>query len=312
MQREHQATLSGLHNEIAQLTQKCSDMQFLLAMQTETSNLAEQQKETIKRLQSDCDSLQCCRNSLQSQLSESQQREAELESQISWEKLQHDNLVASLQRQLEQRDVSILKLKKDLETNSEVAKIQAHVKQIYLENSSSVQNTIQDVSRRARSPLGIRIRRRSRPRTREGASEASDDSLESYSSLFSSLTEERERTDSSAVPQPAQYLSPGSGPPGSLSHPAQYLSPASEEKQERRAQVRAQVFRHHTKLSDDTSYYSFSAPPVSVSARPLGRRSTLPIDYKAPVATLPYLAREGDSGPESLTLLSSPLGESSL
>jgi len=274
MQKEHQKTLSGLHEEIAQLTKKYSDMQFLMAMQADTSNLAEQQKDIIKRLQSDCDCLQ-------SQLSQSEQRESEMASQLSWERVQHDNLVACLKRQLEEKDILIVKLKKDQETNSDVAKIQAEVKKIYLDKSSHVQNTIQDVSRRARSPVGIRIRRRSRPRTKEGA-EASDDSLESYSSLFSSLTEEREGREVVSVPQPALYVSPASW----------------KEKQERRAQV----FRHHTKLSDHTPYYSFSAPPLP--ARSIKRTSTLPIDYKASVATLPYLAREED--------LNSPLGESSL
>ena len=175
-----------------------------------------------------------------------------------------------------------------------MAKIQAHVKQIYLDNSSYVQSTIQDVSRRARSPVGIRIRRRSRPRTRgEGGSEVSDDSLESYSSLVSSLAEE------SSVPQPAQYVSPGT----------------VEERQERRAAV----FRHHTKLQDDQAgYYSFSAPPVSLSARTVRRTNTLPIDYKAPVATLPplpFLPRDSEEPggrPASLTLINNNLGESSL
>ena len=93
------------------------DMQFLLAMQTETNNLAEQQKETIKRLQSDCDSLQTSNNSLEAQLAESKLKETELESQISWEKLQHDNLVDSLRRQLEEKDAKLVKLKADLNTN---------------------------------------------------------------------------------------------------------------------------------------------------------------------------------------------------
>ena len=92
-------------------------MQFLLAMQTETSNLAEQQKETIRRLQSDCDRLQSSNNSLESQLSQSKVKETELESQISWEKLQHDNLVNSLRLQLEERDAKLVKLKKDFSTN---------------------------------------------------------------------------------------------------------------------------------------------------------------------------------------------------
>ena len=92
-------------------------MQFLLAMQTETSNLAEQQKETIRRLESDCDSLQSSNDSLKVQLSESKLKETELASQISWEKLQHDNLVDSLMRQLEEKDAKLVKLKKDLNTN---------------------------------------------------------------------------------------------------------------------------------------------------------------------------------------------------
>ena len=190
-----------------------------------------------------------------------------------------------------------------------MAKIQAHVKQIYLDNSSYVQSTIQDVSKRARSPVGIRIRRRSRPRTREGVSEVSDESLESFSSLCSSLTEERELRElrdnngNSSVPQPAQYVSPGT----------------VEERQERRAAV----FRHHTRLQDhqadqagQSPYYSYSAPPLSLSARPVRRTNTLPLDYKAPVATLPYLSgdsQEGGGGrASSLTLINNNLGESSL
>ena len=94
-----------------------SDMQFLLAMQTEASHLADQQKHTIKTLQSECDSLHDSRNFLQSKLSDSEQRESELESQLSWERLQHENLVARLTRQLEEKDVKLVKLKKELETN---------------------------------------------------------------------------------------------------------------------------------------------------------------------------------------------------
>ena len=67
MQREHQKILSGLHQEIAQLTQKCSgfisihaslsskeiisDLQFTLAMQGEAAKNAEQMKQTVAQLQ---------------------------------------------------------------------------------------------------------------------------------------------------------------------------------------------------------------------------------------------------------------------
>lgn len=51
MQKEQQKILSGLHQELTQLTQKCSDLQFTLAMQAEASKNEEQLKETIARLQ---------------------------------------------------------------------------------------------------------------------------------------------------------------------------------------------------------------------------------------------------------------------
>jgi len=51
IQKEQQKILSGLHKEIGQLTQKCSDLQFTLAMQAEAAKNEEQLKETIKKLQ---------------------------------------------------------------------------------------------------------------------------------------------------------------------------------------------------------------------------------------------------------------------
>ncbi len=43
-------------------------------------------------------------------------------------------------------------------SKEEVTKIQAQVKQIYVENSSMVQSSLQEVARRARSPEGPEIR----------------------------------------------------------------------------------------------------------------------------------------------------------
>ena len=91
---------------------------------------------------------------------------------------------------------------------------------------------------------------------------------------------------------------------------AEYVSPGRlEDRQERRAAV----FRHHSKLSEEqTGYYSYSAPPLSLSTRTVRRTTTLPIDYKAPVATLPYLRDDKEAGPSSLAMINSNLGESSL
>ena len=120
-----------------------------------------------------------------------------------------------------------------------------------------------------------RIRRRSKPRSKDGASEASDESFDSCGSLFSSLNDykemEKDKNGNNSLPKPAQYTSPGK-------------SEFSEDKQ----QKRTQVFRHHTKLSEGPGIYSFSTPPYSLPN--MTRRSALPIDYKAPVATLPYIA----------------------
>jgi len=78
-----------------------------------------------------------------------------------------------------------------------------------------------------------------------------------------------------------------------------------EEKQSRRSKL----FRHHIRLdsskitnnqasptqSPSPSLYSFSTPPVSLldqrgEKSRVGRRATLPLDYRAPVATLPHIA----------------------
>jgi len=149
IQQQHAQTLEGLHREISNLTQKCSDLQFNLTMQSEAHNTAELQRETIRNLQEKYEQLQL-------RHSRSEEQRLELESLLSWERLQHNNLVESLQRQLEERDARILKLSKESTLKNEVAKIQAQVKQIYAKNESSIQNSIQEVSTRARSPGGIR------------------------------------------------------------------------------------------------------------------------------------------------------------
>ena len=148
-----------------------TDLQFSLAMQTEAHNAAELQRETIKQLQQQNEDLKTNNSRNSAQLTE-------MESLLSWERLQHSNLVESLRRQLEEKDVKIFKLSKDVELRvsdipmrqnavfivlflqGEVAKIQAQVKQIYVDTSTTVQNSLQEVARRARSPVsntGIRL-----------------------------------------------------------------------------------------------------------------------------------------------------------
>ena len=150
-----------------------TDLQFSLAMQTEAHNAAEMQRETIKQLQQQNEDLKTNNSRNSAQLTE-------MESLLSWERLQHSNLVESLRRQLEEKDVKIFKLSKDVELRvsdiptsnktkcsiycfvlqGEVAKIQAQVKQIYVDTSTTVQNSLQEVARRARSPVsntGIRL-----------------------------------------------------------------------------------------------------------------------------------------------------------
>ena len=74
-------------------------------MQTETNNIAEVQRETIKQLQKENDDLQTKQSVTESKL-------LDLESLLSWEKLQHSNLVQSLNSQLDERDAKIIRLSK--------------------------------------------------------------------------------------------------------------------------------------------------------------------------------------------------------
>ena len=74
-------------------------------MQTETNNIAEVQRETIKQLQKENDDLQTKQSVTESKL-------LDFESLLSWEKLQHSNLVQSLNSQLDERDAKIIRLSK--------------------------------------------------------------------------------------------------------------------------------------------------------------------------------------------------------
>lgn len=85
-----------------------SDLQFSLAMQTETQNNAEVQRETIKRLQQQNEDFQAKELVTESKL-------AELESLLSWERLQHRNQVQCLQGQLNEKEAKIVKLSKTVE-----------------------------------------------------------------------------------------------------------------------------------------------------------------------------------------------------
>merc|ERR1712179_169542 len=236
-------------------------------MQTETQNNAEVQRETIKRLQQQNEDFQAKELVTEAKL-------AELESFLSWERLQHRNQVQCLQGQLNEKEAKIVKLSKTVEMKEEVTKIQAQVKQIYVENSSMVQSSLQEVARRARSPEGpeIRIRRRSKTKSKDGCSEASDQSFDSLGSEFSYLNDFEINTN---------------GGNKNLPKPAKYVSPGKSENSTERQQRRTQVFRHHNKLSENQGMYSFSTPPLSVSN--VSRRLFLPVDYKASVATLPLI-----------------------
>lgn len=84
------------------------DLQFSLAMQTETQNNAEVQRETIKRLQQQNEDFQAKELVTEAKL-------AELESFLSWERLQHRNQVQCLQGQLNEKEAKIVKLSKTVE-----------------------------------------------------------------------------------------------------------------------------------------------------------------------------------------------------
>ena len=90
-------------------------------MQTETNNIVEVQRETIKQLQKENDDLQTKQSVTESKL-------LDLESLLSWEQLQHSNLVQSLKGQLDERDAKIIRLSKKVFI---LMKVQTHPVCIY-------------------------------------------------------------------------------------------------------------------------------------------------------------------------------------
>ena len=77
-------------------------------MQTETQNITEVQKGTIRRLQQENEDYQAKQSVTESKL-------AELESLLSWERLQHRNQVQSLQGQLDEKETKLIQLSKTVE-----------------------------------------------------------------------------------------------------------------------------------------------------------------------------------------------------
>ena len=271
-------------------------------------------------MDSQLESAYLSQTSLTDQLSSSLNSEADLKSQISWEKLQYKNQIESLERQLEGKDRKIKQLKTEAEVNvrlvrisfqvtmsfqAGVTKLQAKVQQIYIQNSNDIEEKMHEVSRRARSPIGIRRRPRNigiRGMKRlmimnsfldkSAKSEASDDSFESFSSIFSSLTDERE-------------IQGVSSQPSSIGK----IESSNSVKQEENQLRRSKLFRHHvrldsSKISKDnspssTTLYSFSAPPEKLR---LGRSTTLPVDYRSSVATLPLIQAKQKESEREQTL----------
>lgn len=130
---------------------------------------------------------------------------------------------------------------------------------------------------------------------------ASDDSFDSESSIFSSLNDLQEIEKDSHSQEKHS----------SLPHPAQYHSPRKEEINIEKQQKRSQVFRHHVRLTESQGMYTFSNQPVSLS-----RKSSLPVDYKSSVATLPYIPADAtkpkSDGNMAVVQMIENIGDSSL
>lgn len=268
MEREQDRVLHGLHQEIAALTQRCSDLQFQLTMQERAAKVEEELRARLTEIELVVEEERRGRNEANDALVELVAKREELEATIAWERLEWKNRAEGLEARLGEKEETIEKLKGELVMQASVAKLQAQVKQIYTDSSAQAQSSLIEVARKARSP------------GQSGPTSLSPSSPPSISSPLNGRTSGPSSLPSLASP-PSSLL-PTNAP--SLPITATVLSsdPAKEVR-------RSKVFRHHLRLEGDLagSLYSHASPPVSA----IERRSVLPADYKATLPTLPHITR---------------------
>jgi len=269
MEREQDRVLRGLHQEIAALTQRCSDLQFQLTMQERAAKVEEELRAHLTEIELVVEEERRGRNEANDALVELVAKREELEATLAWERLEWKNRAEGLEARLGEKEDTIEKLKGELVMQASVAKLQAQVKQIYTDSSAQAHSSLIEVARKARSP------------GQSGPTSLSPSLPPSSSSPLNGRTSGPSSLPSLASPPSSLLLK--NAP--SLPITATVLSsdPAKEVR-------RSKVFRHHLRLEGDLgggSLYSHASPPVLA----IERRSVLPADYKATLPTLPHITR---------------------
>merc|ERR1719266_174970 len=152
VEREQERVLHGLHQEIAALTQRCSDLQFQLTMQERAAKVEDELRARLADVERVFEEERSGRAEANDALVELVGKRDELEASLAWERLEWRNRTEGLEARLVEKEDMIEKLKAELVRQASVAKLQAQVRQIYTDTSVQAQSSLIEVARKARSP----------------------------------------------------------------------------------------------------------------------------------------------------------------
>merc|ERR1719266_815524 len=88
MEREQDRVLHGLHQEIAALTQRCSDLQFQLTMQERAAKVEEELRARLTEVELVVEEERRGRSEANDALVELDAKKEELEATLTWERLE--------------------------------------------------------------------------------------------------------------------------------------------------------------------------------------------------------------------------------
>ncbi|XP_059090275.1 ras guanine nucleotide exchange factor P-like [Tigriopus californicus] len=150
LQSEHKSVLSGLHEEIQRLQQKCSDLQFALSSAASAEQSEAEWRLQVQRFQSLLEQKEKRIASVEHDLASELAKTQDLAEQLKWREMEFEN-------QLRSKNAKIESLQKSLQVQSEVGRLQSACKKLYEEREQEFEDKMKSVVEKAKgtesSPL---------------------------------------------------------------------------------------------------------------------------------------------------------------
>lgn len=143
LQSEHKSVLSGLHEEIQRLQQKCSDLQFALSSAASAEQSEAEWRSQVQHFQSLLEQKEEKISTVEHELASELAKNQEMAEQLQWRKMEFEN-------QLRSKDAKIESLQKSLQIQSEVGRLQSACKKLYEEREQEFEDKMKSVVGKAK------------------------------------------------------------------------------------------------------------------------------------------------------------------